>query len=130
MIGEDGGIQWGALLSYNYALSLLMSLCYVNICHKNFLFGGLLKVIIISLTQQGVRGSPTDSVVPVRLHLPRQQWLLPHPEESLELSRFSILMHLHHLDVVRVTTLHQECLENHTHGYKDHCCGLYRYITN
>ena len=24
MIGEDGGIQWGALLSYNFALSLLI----------------------------------------------------------------------------------------------------------
>ena len=24
MIGEDGGIQWGALFSYNFALSLLI----------------------------------------------------------------------------------------------------------
>ena len=24
MIGEDGGIQWGALLSHNFALSLLI----------------------------------------------------------------------------------------------------------
>ena len=24
MIGEDGGIQWGALLSYNFALSFLI----------------------------------------------------------------------------------------------------------
>ena len=24
-----------------------MSLCYVNICHKHFLFGGLLKVIVL-----------------------------------------------------------------------------------
>ena len=24
MIGEDGGIQWGALLSYNFVLSLLI----------------------------------------------------------------------------------------------------------
>ena len=45
MIGEDGGIQWGALLLY--ALSLLMSLCYVNIYHKNVLFGGRLKVIVL-----------------------------------------------------------------------------------
>ena len=45
MIGEDGGIQWGALLVK--ALSLLMLLCYVNIYHKNVLFGGLLKVIAL-----------------------------------------------------------------------------------
>ena len=24
MIGDDGGVQWGALLSYNFALSLLI----------------------------------------------------------------------------------------------------------
>ena len=53
MIGDDGGIQWGALLSYNFALSLLIVttnvvvLCYVNIYHKNFFFGGLLKVIVL-----------------------------------------------------------------------------------
>ena len=55
LIGEDGGgggIQWGALLSYNFALSLLIvttnvvvSCCVIY--HKNFLFGGLLNVIIV-----------------------------------------------------------------------------------
>ena len=29
------------------ALSILMALCYVTIYHNNFLFGGLLKVIIL-----------------------------------------------------------------------------------
>ena len=66
----------------------------------------------LSLTQQGARGSPTDSAVAVRLQLPGQQWLLPHPEEGLELSRLPVLMHLHHLHVVRVTTLGEERLVN------------------
>ena len=33
-------------LHYIFHLALLMSLCYVNIYHKNFLYGGLLKVIV------------------------------------------------------------------------------------
>ena len=31
MIGEDGGIQWGALLSYNFALSLLIVITTCNV---------------------------------------------------------------------------------------------------
>ena len=50
MIGEDGWIQWGALLSYNFTLSLLMSLCYVNIYHNNVLFAGVLKVTVLYCT--------------------------------------------------------------------------------
>ena len=33
-------------LHCHYYLSLLMLLCYVNIYHKNFLYGGQLKVIV------------------------------------------------------------------------------------
>ena len=51
MIGEDGGrgVTMGrtiflTTLHCHYELLLLMSLCYVNIYHKNFLYGGLLKL--------------------------------------------------------------------------------------
>ena len=37
-------------LHYIFHLALLMSLCYVNIYHKNFLYGGLLKVIVLYRT--------------------------------------------------------------------------------
>ena len=53
MIGEDEGIQWSALLSYKFALSLpivttdVVVLCYVNIYHKNFLFGVFIGYCIV-----------------------------------------------------------------------------------
>ena len=52
MIGEDGGDTMGrtifvTTLHCHYELLLLMSLCYVNNYHKNFLYGGLLKVIVL-----------------------------------------------------------------------------------
>ena len=52
MIGEDGRIQWGALLSYKFALSLLVvTTNVVVLCEylpqEYFLFGGLLKVIAL-----------------------------------------------------------------------------------
>ena len=51
MIGEDGGYNGGTTflttLHYIFHLALLMSLYYVNINHKNVLYGGLLKVIVL-----------------------------------------------------------------------------------
>ena len=51
MIGEDGGIQWGALLSYNFALSLLIvTTNVVVLCEylpQECPLWGLLKVIVL-----------------------------------------------------------------------------------
>ena len=47
MIGEDGGIQWGALLSYNFALSLLMSLCYLYLPQEFPLWGTIKGYCIV-----------------------------------------------------------------------------------
>ena len=54
MIGEDGGIQWGALLSYNFALSLLIvSTNVVVLCEylpQEFPLWGTIKGYCIVLT--------------------------------------------------------------------------------
>ena len=55
--------------------------------------------------------TPTYLGVAVRLHLPWQQWLLPHPEEGLELGRLPVLMDLHHLHMVGVAALGEERLQ-------------------
>ena len=57
MIGEDGGIKWGALLSYNFALSLLIvNTNVVVLCEylpQEFSLWGTIKgyCIVLSLTQ-------------------------------------------------------------------------------
>ena len=54
MIRQDGGIQWGALLSFNLALSLLIvTTNVVVLCEylpQEFPLWGLLKVIVLYCT--------------------------------------------------------------------------------
>ena len=49
MIGEDGGIQWGALLFYNFALSLLIVTTNVVVLYEYLPqecpLWGLLKIL-------------------------------------------------------------------------------------